>query len=71
MKIDIVRAWKDEAYRRSLSPEEQAMLPENPAGVLELSDAELQVIHGGNSALMSVLCSVLCHSIACGSFALC
>jgi mersacidin/lichenicidin family type 2 lantibiotic len=47
MKIDIVRAWKDEAYRRSLSPEEQAMLPENPAGVLELSDAELQVIHGG------------------------
>jgi mersacidin/lichenicidin family type 2 lantibiotic len=48
MKIDIVRAWKDEEYRSSLSSEEQAMLPANPAGVLELSDAELGSIHGAH-----------------------
>ncbi|WP_220210053.1 mersacidin/lichenicidin family type 2 lantibiotic [Reticulibacter mediterranei] len=46
MKIDIVRAWKDEEYRSSLSSEEQAMLPANPAGALELSDAELEGVHG-------------------------
>jgi mersacidin/lichenicidin family type 2 lantibiotic len=46
MKFDVVRAWKDESYRSSLSSEEQAMLPENPAGALELSDAELEAIHG-------------------------
>lgn len=46
MKLDIVRAWKDEVYRASLSPEEQTMLPENPAGALELSDAELEVTYG-------------------------
>jgi mersacidin/lichenicidin family type 2 lantibiotic len=46
MNFDIVRAWKDEAYRSSLSAEEQAMLPENPAGVLELNEAELQTICG-------------------------
>ncbi len=46
MKIDIVRAWKDEEYRNSLSSEEQAMLPANPAGSLELSDAELESVHG-------------------------
>ena len=46
MKFDIIRAWKDEAYRSSLSTEEQAMLPENPAGAFELSDAELEAIHG-------------------------
>ena len=46
MKFDIVRAWKDETYRASLSSEEQAMLPENPAGALELSDAELETVHG-------------------------
>ena len=53
MKIDIVRTWKDEAYRASLSTEEQAMLPENPAGILELSDAELETIYGatGSSVL--------------------
>jgi mersacidin/lichenicidin family type 2 lantibiotic len=48
MKIDIVRAWKDENYRQQLSSEEQATLPENPAGTLELSDAELGAVHGAN-----------------------
>ena len=46
MKFDIIRAWKDESYRASLSTEEQALLPENPAGALELGDAELEAIHG-------------------------
>ena len=48
MKLDIIRAWKDEAYRRSLSQEQQALLPANPAGELELSDAELQSVHGAD-----------------------
>ena len=48
MKIDIVRAWKDASYRASLSSEEQAMLPENPAGELELSDADLAAVHGAH-----------------------
>lgn len=47
MKLDIVRAWKDEAYRRSLSEEQLHMLPANPAGETELSDAELSSICGG------------------------
>ncbi|GHO92772.1 hypothetical protein KSF_028200 [Reticulibacter mediterranei] len=46
MKIDIIRAWKDEEYRNSLSSEELAMLPANPAGALELSDADLESVHG-------------------------
>jgi mersacidin/lichenicidin family type 2 lantibiotic len=46
MNFDIVRAWKDEAYRSSLSAQERAMLPENPAGVLELNEAELQAVYG-------------------------
>ncbi len=47
MKLDIARAWKDEAYRQSLSSEELALLPANPAGELELNDAELEAVHGG------------------------
>jgi len=34
MQIDIIRAWKDEAYRSSLSDEERCALPENPVGEL-------------------------------------
>ncbi|MBO0782750.1 MAG: mersacidin/lichenicidin family type 2 lantibiotic [Ktedonobacteraceae bacterium] len=46
MKLDIVRAWKDETYRNSLSAEELAQLPEHPAGAFELSEDELERIHG-------------------------
>jgi mersacidin/lichenicidin family type 2 lantibiotic len=34
---DIIRAWKDEEYRNSLSEEHRAQLPENPAGLIVLT----------------------------------
>lgn len=37
----IIRAWKDEEYRISLSQIELALLPEHPSGVIELSDDDL------------------------------
>jgi mersacidin/lichenicidin family type 2 lantibiotic len=46
-KVDVIRAWKDEDYRLSLSDEERAMLPAHPAGVIELADAALDQIVGG------------------------
>jgi len=45
----IIRAWKDPEYRRNLSPDQQALLPENPAGAIELTDDELEMATGGNS----------------------
>jgi mersacidin/lichenicidin family type 2 lantibiotic len=51
-KIDIVRAWKDEEYRNSLTQEQLASLPTNPAGNAEatsdaLSEEELEEVAGG------------------------
>jgi mersacidin/lichenicidin family type 2 lantibiotic len=46
-RIDVVRAWKDEEYRRSLSETERAALPDNPAGLLDVVEAELQQVGGG------------------------
>ena len=46
-KKDVVRAWKDAEYRNSLTAEELAALPENPAGATELPDAELENAAGG------------------------
>jgi mersacidin/lichenicidin family type 2 lantibiotic len=43
----IIRAWKDIDFRNSLSAKERAFLPENPAGLLELTDAELGAAAGG------------------------
>ena len=49
--IDIIRAWKDEAYRNSLTDEQRASLPPNPAGKIELTDGELGAVAGGTDAM--------------------
>src|SRR5882672_1647098 len=77
MKIDIVRAWKDEAYRQSLSREELAMLPENPVGEFELTEADLEAVYGGHTgggaspSTAGVVCvglnTTLCGSAVCNS----
>lgn len=33
---DVIRAWKDEQYRSELSQAERDLLPENPAGSIEI-----------------------------------
>lgn len=53
--VDIIRAWKDEGYRKSLSPEQQAQLPENPAHNIELNDADLDQMQGGGALTTDTL----------------
>jgi mersacidin/lichenicidin family type 2 lantibiotic len=76
MKFDIARAWKDESYRNSLSSEEQALLPANPAGELELSESELEAVTGAGKkggetlesfAVVACLQSVLAICVTFGS----
>jgi mersacidin/lichenicidin family type 2 lantibiotic len=55
---NIIRAWKDEDYRLSLSEAERALLPKHPAGLIELSGAEMEGVAGGLAA-----CS--CHCCCC------
>lgn len=38
---DVIRAWRDEEYRLSLSAEERATLPQHPAGEIELRDEDV------------------------------
>jgi mersacidin/lichenicidin family type 2 lantibiotic len=44
--IDVVRAWKDAKYRRSLTDEQRATLPAHPAGLVEISDEQLKSAAG-------------------------
>jgi len=46
-ELDIIRAWKDKTYRNSLSADELALLPEHPAGAIELTNDELANVEGG------------------------
>jgi mersacidin/lichenicidin family type 2 lantibiotic len=47
-RSQIIRAWKDQEFRRSLSNAERVLLPGHPAGSVEdLSDAELGLVVGG------------------------
>ena len=50
-KTNIIRSWKDADFRDSLSDAERALLPENPAGLVELTDEVLSDVVGGQSCL--------------------
>jgi len=68
---NIIRAWKDAEYRNSLSEIERASLPENPAGNVELTDAQLETAGGlairDNTwgSVCSYLCTLTCKSWGC------
>jgi len=67
---DIIRAWKNPAYRNTLSPAEREALPANPAGTIEISDEILGQFAGGanNAAPHTVVCKT---QIACTMFEEC
>jgi mersacidin/lichenicidin family type 2 lantibiotic len=66
---DIIRAWKDEEYRRSLTDAERAQLPAHPAGLIELDDADLGLVAGG--LLASTHSTVTSVDICCCSGCAC
>lgn len=57
---DIIRAWKDPAYRATLTQEQMAELPPNPIGTFELTESEMQQVAGaggtGGNNLRSDCC---------------
>lgn len=64
--MDIIRAWKDETYRQSLSPEDLAQLPENPAGLIELTDADLLLAIGSTVSPSQCGWTAVCQTNYCG-----
>ena len=45
--LNIIRAWKDPDYRRSLTAEQRARLPAHPSGAIEFQD--LDFVYGSVS----------------------
>jgi mersacidin/lichenicidin family type 2 lantibiotic len=60
----IVRSWKDEEYSVGLSEEEKALLPDNPAGLTEISDEELLGVEGGSDTAFVCLVTAAVSAIA-------
>jgi mersacidin/lichenicidin family type 2 lantibiotic len=54
--MDVIRAWEDPEYRKSLSDEERAKLPANPVGEIELTDDDLSEVTGADQSGNSVGC---------------
>jgi mersacidin/lichenicidin family type 2 lantibiotic len=62
---NIIRAWKNKAYRESLSEAERALLPENPAGLIELTDVDLGQVAGGQRTIATARCPSACDIDSC------
>ena len=63
-QVDTIRAWKDEEYFLSLTEEQRAALPANPAALIDISDNDLRSVFGGSGS-SNTDCSK--PRIACGS----
>jgi mersacidin/lichenicidin family type 2 lantibiotic len=61
---EIIRAWKNPKYRKRLSVTKQRLLPENPAGIIELDDGDLRMISGGTADCTEPGCSS-CTALTC------
>jgi mersacidin/lichenicidin family type 2 lantibiotic len=48
---EIIRVRKGKEHRQSLREEQPAVLPEHPAGLMELADAELDAVQGAGTRL--------------------
>jgi mersacidin/lichenicidin family type 2 lantibiotic len=44
----IVRAWRDPLFRSGLGAAEQALVPDNPAGMIELHGTALDAVAGAS-----------------------
>lgn len=42
-----MHAWASESFRSGVTTEEQALLPDHPAGLIELTDVDLDEVVGG------------------------
>ena len=40
--LEIVKAWKDEEYRDTLTAEQRAQVPAHPSGIIEFGEPELE-----------------------------
>ena len=49
MKINIIKAWKDEEYRSTLTAE-QLQTIDNPVASLKLSDEQMETVNGGTGS---------------------
>lgn len=56
-KLDIIRAWKDELFRKNLSSDELTYLPAHPSGEILLSDEEMSHVNGGIMVSCEDCCS--------------
>ncbi len=70
-KVDIVRAWKDPAYRRTLSAEQLAALPTHPAGMVELSDDQLSSASGAKGSPVIQTTALTCTQHTFGNWKAC
>jgi mersacidin/lichenicidin family type 2 lantibiotic len=59
--VNVIRAWKDESYRLSLSEAERALLPENPAGLVDIKEDELDQVNGGLLHCTCCCCCCTCY----------
>ena len=70
-ELNVIRAWKDEEYRSSLSVVERDSAPPNPAGVIDLTYMQQDDVVGAGGSWFGACVSVdwmPCSVMMCPTF---
>jgi mersacidin/lichenicidin family type 2 lantibiotic len=62
---NIIRAWRDPEYRKRLSARQRALIPDNPAGFIELNDSDLALVGGAGEPTTDTNCPSACQGGTC------
>jgi mersacidin/lichenicidin family type 2 lantibiotic len=55
----IINSWRNEEYRESLDAQTQELLPESPVGAIDLSEADLTHVSGGDTTTFTSLTPIV------------
>ncbi len=67
---NIIRAWKDESFRNGLGAADRSLLPAHPAGLVELTNADLSGV-GGAARTYTTVDSVMATCNGCATRSTC
>jgi mersacidin/lichenicidin family type 2 lantibiotic len=52
VELNVIRAWKDDEFAGNLGEIDRKLFPENPAGLMAITDEEIDGVAGGTTGTL-------------------
>ena len=56
---EVIRAWKDPPFMAFLDQQQLSTLPANPAGIVKLTGADLEIVNVGGAPTIVIVTTII------------